>query len=40
MAEASKNFSDEPKAESPEPAPAPDPEIASADLEPAKAGQG
>jgi len=40
MAEASKNFSDEPKAEAPEPAPAPDPEIASADLEPAKAGQG
>jgi len=36
MAEASKGFSDEPKAEAPEPTP----EIANADPEPAKASQG
>ena len=40
MAEASKDFSDKPKAEAPKPAPTPAPEIANADPEPAKASQG
>ncbi len=40
MAEASKNFSDEPKADPPEPSPAPESEIETADSEPAKVSQG
>jgi len=40
MAEASKGFSDEPKAEAPKPAPAPEPEVAKAEPEPAQASQG
>lgn len=40
MAEAAKNFSDEPKAEKPKPASKPEPEVAKADPEPATASQG
>lgn len=40
MAEAAKQFSDEPKAEAPKPAPKPEPEVAAKDPEPAQANQG
>ena len=40
MADASKNFSDEPKPKADSPPPAPEPEIANADPEPAKVSQG
>lgn len=40
MAEASKDFSDEPKPEASKPAPKPEPEVANAQPEPAKASQG
>jgi sec-independent protein translocase protein TatB len=40
MAEASKDFSDEPKAEAPKPAPKTEPEVAKATPEPATASQG